>query len=212
MLEGHGDSPAISAQRGVIQVILQLCWKPFSLMSSTVREDWVRALLWCYGDHGEAYGLVERASSSVFYCSKAFESHLRERLFEPLRDRVDPSEACKLPAPQYTALRLFLEHGKHVGLGVMLDSISAAQEGSGYLVFQRLWTLLRECSSSPFKLREWKRWQPLRDIRNPNAHDSRRPPSIEEAKAFVALCQEFVEILDDAPRPSGPSTKPGRAK
>jgi hypothetical protein len=208
MLEGHGDSPAISSQRGMIQIILQLCWKPFSNMSERVREDWIRALLWCYGDHGEAYGFVERASWSVFSCNRAFESHLRERLFDPLRDRVVPSETVQLP--DHMALRLFLEKGKHIGLGKMLDSISAAHEGSGYLVFQKLWTLLRECSSAPFKLREGKRWQPLRDIRNPNDHDSRRPSSIEEAKVFVALCQEFVEILEDAPKPSHTSTKPGR--
>ena len=159
--ERYENSPASGGQRSVIRNVLQLTWKPFVGLSPAIQEDWVRGLHWCYGEHPPSFDETERAEEAVYRCSRALESHLREKLFEPLREAATATEIKQLPNA-FEPLRHFLEKRsaaqvelseQHITLTVMLDAVaSAGPSVSG--VIKRLWELLNKRSSKPLRVEE----------------------------------------------------------
>ena len=62
-----------------------------------VQSRWVMALHWCYGEHPAAFSDTEWAGRAIGDCTVAFEIHLQETLFEPLRRAVTETEIDSLP-------------------------------------------------------------------------------------------------------------------
>jgi tetratricopeptide (TPR) repeat protein len=216
--EKYENSVASGGQRNAIRNVLQLTWKPFVGLSPSIQEDWVKGLHWCYGEHPLGFDETERAEEAIYRCTRALESHLREKLFEPLREAATATEIKQLPKA-FEPLRSFLEKrsttqaeasGQHITLTVMLDAVlSAGPSVSG--VFKRLWDLLNKRSSKPHALKS-KRYLDIAPIRNPNVHESRPVISgitMAQARRCVELCAEFFSVLETPPLPAGPGQPAG---
>ncbi len=186
-------------QRTAIRNVLCLVWRPFDQLSPSVQEDWVRGLWWCHGEHSGELSESERARDAVTNCARALETHLREKVFERLRETAKPTDVGCLPKGLQN-LQDYLKRNKaQVELGVMLDAVqSSSPTSSG--VAKALWDLLCKRSSNPHSLRD-PRFDRIRKLRNSASHDSRLGPSIEEAKECLRLCEEFLSILEQPPQP-----------
>jgi tetratricopeptide (TPR) repeat protein len=198
--EKYESSPLSTGQRTAIRNVLQLTWKPFARLSLDVQSRWIMALHWCYGEHPSAFSDTERAGRAIGDCTAAFEAHLRESVFEPLRDGATQAEIRLLPE-RFQKLRSFLSGGK-TNLGEMLDAIAHAKPAISGTI-KRLWDLLNKSSSRPYALQDTK-YLEIPSIRNRNAHDCRigvTGISIEEARRCIDLCQEFLTILETPPPP-----------
>lgn len=203
--EKYENSSVSGGQRSAIGNVLQLVWKPFAGLSSSVKEDWIKGLHWCYGEHPSSFDETERAEEAVFRCSRALEVHLRETLFEPLRQAVTPTEV-QLLHNAFGPLRAFLEKRSTVTLAVMLDAVaSAGPTVPG--VIKRLWDLLAKKSAKPHEFRG-KKYLDITPIRNRDMHESRPTVSLvtmEEARRCIELCTEFLTLLETPP----PLLRPG---
>jgi len=191
--ERYESAPAVKDQIARVRTSLLSNWKPFSAMSEKVREDWIWATLWCEGGLDAAFETV-RPQNTVFSCARALENHLREQIFEPLRRKLSID---KSPSPTEDKLWQFIAHGR-IELGTMLFSIREAQENADSIALCELWAILRGHSSRPAQLRH-PRWQQISVIRNRNSHQS-QAGSIEDARRLVALCRDFLAILEDQPK------------
>lgn len=204
--EKYENSPSSGGQRTAIRNVLQLSWKPFVGLSPRVQEDWVKGLQWCYGEHTPDFDETERAEEAIYRCCRAFENHLRERLFEPLCEAALPTEIKLLPNA-FEPLRSFLEKRSAIALTAMLDAVSnAGPSVSG--VVKRLWDLLGKRSFNPYELRS-KKYLDIARIRNRNVHESRPMLSgltLGDARHCIELCTEFLSVLETPPpRPGRPS-------
>jgi len=202
--ERFENKPAITEQIARIRTNLQSGWSPFSAMSGQIREDWTWGILWCEGELETTFETV-RPQITVFSCARAFENHLREQIFEPLRAKV--LILMKNPSLPDGEWRRFVEQGR-IELGTMLNLISDAGEGTGCVPLQELWRLLKERSSRPAPLRDG-RWQRIRVIRNQYSHNA-QAGSMAEARELVALCKDFLAMLEDPPHNDLPPQKAGR--
>jgi tetratricopeptide (TPR) repeat protein len=196
-LEKYQSSPSSIGQRTAIRNVLRLAWRPLDQLSPSVQEDWVTGLWWCHGEHSGEFPETERADEAVLKCARAVETHLRERIFEQLRETAKQTDIHALPKG-FQPLQAFLLK-KHIDLGVMLDAIQSAFPNSSG-VLKTLWDLLHKRSSSPHSLRD-ARFDGIRRLRNPGSHDSRWLPSIPEAMEYLSLCEEFLSILEQPPQP-----------
>jgi hypothetical protein len=201
--EKYESSPLSTGQRTAIRNVLQLTWKPLARLSRDIQEAWISGLHWCYGQHSEEISDGERAGLAVFSCSRAFETHLQETLFEPLRRAVTRAEIDSLPD---TPLKSFLKGRTSASLAVMLNEVVSAKANISD-VSKKLLDLLNQRCSNADALRHEK-YDPIPDLRNPNAHDCRPGVtglSIEKARQCIELCHEFLTILEtpptSAPRP-----------
>jgi hypothetical protein len=123
--EKYETSPISTGQRTAIRNVLQLTWKPFDRLSRDVQSRWIMALHWCYGEHPSAFSDTELAGRAIGDCTAAFETHLRESLFEPLRDAAGRTE-IRLLSDTFGPLRSFLERTGPIDLGTMLHAVASA--------------------------------------------------------------------------------------
>lgn len=208
----YESSFSSSGQRTAIRNVLGLAWTPLDRLSHDVQEDWITGLWWCYGDHPQI-DEVERGEYAVQRCTRAVETHLRETLFEPLREMATESEKKQLPNSD-SELRSYLlsdHQNKHIGLGPMLAAI-AFSDPSRAGVYKKLWDLLSKRSSKALQLRS-ERWDEIRLIRNPSSHESRRKISglsIEAGRHCAKLCHDFLSTLESPPSSGSSATQPGR--
>ena len=209
--EKYESGPLSTGQRTAIRNVLQLTWKPLARLSPDVQKAWISGLHWCYGQHSEEISDEERAGLAIRSCSLAFETHLQETLFEPLRNGATPTEVSLLPE-RLQKLRTFLA-GSKISLWEMLDTIAQARPAISGTI-KTLWAVLNKRSSRPSALQD-RKYLEIPSIRNRNAHDCRPGVtgiSMEEARHCIELCQEFLTILEtpptSAPRPGQPV--PGR--
>lgn len=209
LLEGqerYQNSQSNVGQRTAIRNVLRMAWRPFDQLSPSVQEDWVRGLWWCHGEHSGEIPETERADEAVSKCARAVETHLREKIFEPLRATARRTDIDSLPR-SFQPLQVFLQKNRdHIELGVMLDAIQNVRPSSSGAP-KTLWDLLFKRSSSPVSLQD-RRFDKIRQLRNPASHDSRSQPSIAEAVECVHLCEEFLSIMEQPPQPRlGPGRK-----
>jgi len=191
--EEYERRPENLLPRTVIRNTLALTWPPFLSLSAKGQEDWVVALHWCCAD-GIAFSESERTSLSVLCCARAFENHLRETIFEPLRDATSDAEAKQLP-DTFERLRSFLDKSRsecHLELGPMLHAIARSHLPT------ILWDFLSKRCSRPKGLCDEK-FREIGQIRNPNVHQA--APCLEDARRCIKLCAEFLSILEAAPPP-----------
>ncbi len=100
--EKYESSPGSFGQRTAIRNVLRLAWYPFSRLSQDVQEDWLTGLWWCFGDHPPQFDETERGEYAVTRCTRALETHLREKLFEPLKQLATDWEKDQLSRPMFT--------------------------------------------------------------------------------------------------------------
>jgi hypothetical protein len=191
--EKYQSRPSSIGQRTAIRNVLRLAWKPFDQLASSVQDGWVQGLWWCYGEHSGEFPETERADHAVRECTRAVETHLRESVFEKLRETARPTDIACLPKG-FQPLQRFLQKKDNIDLGVMLDAIQNAFPNSSG-VLKALWDLLCKRSSSPRYLRE-KRFDMIRQHRNPPSHDLRLLPSLAEANGCLGLCEDFLSTLE----------------
>jgi hypothetical protein len=206
--EKYESSPFSTGQRTAIGNVLQLTWKPLARLSRDVQSRWIMALHWCYGEHPSAFSDTERAGLAIRDCSLALETHLKETLFEPLRDGATPTEVRMLPE-RFQKLKAFLAGGQ-INLGEMLHAVAQASPAIPGTI-KKLWDVLNKRSTKPSAWQD-RKYLEIPSIRNRNAHDCRpgiTGISIEEAEHCIELCQEFLTLLETPP---SPAPRPGQPR